>query len=79
MDTIRQNTHTNRTDGNRLLFVREAFQFVRLVETGHFHDEDIWLQLPESRENNCGRQEEPAILISRLLLRMRRSIRLDSH
>ena len=31
----------------------------------------------------CGRQEEPAILISRLLLRMRRmyvaSIRLDFH
>ena len=34
-------------------------------------------------QSNCGRQEEPTILISRLLLRMRRmyvaSIRLDFH
>ena len=37
----------------------------------------------KKRGTNCGRQEEPAMLISRLLLRMRcmymASIRLDFH
>ena len=41
------------------------------------------LKLRRVSANNCGRQEEPAMLTSRLLLRMRRmyvdSIRLDFH
>ena len=51
---------------------------------GHFQSKRKLKQATlMTRYNSCRRQEEPAILISRLLLRMRRTyvarIRLDFH
>ena len=59
------------------------FQIWQMARSKKKNVKNGLLKLRRVSANNCGRQEEPAMLTSRLLLRMRRmyvdSIRLDFH
>ena len=56
---------------------------LRVNQIYHGETDTLYVLFTLSHHSNCARQEEPAILISRMLLRMRRmyvtSIRLDFH